>query len=81
MENLTQNEVNNLQIYACKVVERINKKFFTLENGNIASDSFCVDIQDSQIRIYDGTSEDTFCKNSEQIDQWAADCEQVYEQI
>jgi hypothetical protein len=76
--NLNQNELHNLQIWACKVVSRINNKFFQLENGQIASDAYAVDIQDGKVRIYDGLSEDVYCETSEEIDNWALDCEEVY---
>ena len=76
--NLNQNELHNLQIWACKVVSRINNKFFQLENGGIGGDSYCVDIQDGKIRIYNGFGEDVYCETSLEIDEWAKDCEEVY---
>ena len=78
MKTLKQDELQNLQIYACKVVSRINREFFELENGQIASDSFCVDIQSGQVRIYDGISDDVYCTDSDQIDSWAEEMHEVF---
>ena len=60
--------------YAEKMVEKLNKKWYTIE------ESYCIEITDSYARIWDSGSE-IICNTKKQIDSWIRDINKIMKKV
>lgn len=65
-------KTQNLEKYAEGKISKLNKKW------NLGSASYCTDIQDGKVRIYNGCDNDFYPTSKKQIDSWIAEANRIF---